>query len=286
MAILHNSSVKAVNLNRISLVLSLIGLYIAGTMSLEKWLGIQAPCGTGDCSKVTNHPLAFWGQIPVAFVGLAGYLLLTTISAIRSDQTAAESRPLVKLGLLFSAVGFAASAWFQYASFVIIQGKCYWCIGSALTMTALFVVHILLNNEVSKAPSDTPLGKRDIPKAGIAVAAVLLALAIQGTMWKKGSVGVVMSDDVLSGVELIPARANSYGDTAAPLTIVEFADLCCPTCQRMSPMVKEFVDKHPGKVRLVYRHFPLPMHQLANPAAAMAEYAADKNRFWQFAAYF
>ncbi|RYG38544.1 hypothetical protein EON81_03310 [bacterium] len=286
MAILHNSSVKAVQLNRISLVLSLIGLYIAGTMSLEKWLGIQPPCGGGDCGKVTSHPLAFWGPMPVAFVGLVGYLILTAISAIRADQTPAESRPLVKLGLLFSGIGFLASAWFQYASFMIIKGKCYWCIASALTMTALFVVHFMLNKEVSASTEETPLGRRDLPKVGIATLVIFLALAVQGSMWKKNSAGVEMSADLLQNVELVPARANIYGEASAPLTIVEFADLCCPTCQRMSPVVKEFVDKHPGRVRLVYRHFPLPMHALANTTAAMAEYAADKNRFWQFAGYF
>jgi protein-disulfide isomerase len=67
------------------------------------------------------------------------------------------------------------------------------------------------------------------------------------------------------------------------LTIVEFADLQCSTCQMRSPMVKEFVSQYPQKVRLIYHHFPLfQAHKFATEAAAMAEAASEFDKFWEF----
>jgi protein-disulfide isomerase len=76
---------------------------------------------------------------------------------------------------------------------------------------------------------------------------------------------------------------NSIGPKDAKVTIVEFADLQCSACQTHSPMVKGFAQEYPDKVRLVFRHFPLDKkHQWAMPAAAVAEYAAEKGKFWDF----
>ncbi|CAN5732760.1 hypothetical protein BH11ARM2_BH11ARM2_18290 [soil metagenome] len=285
MAILHNSSMKAATLNRISLVLSLIGMYVAGTMSLEKLLGIEVPCGAGGgCSAVTNSAAAFWFGLPVAFIGFGGYVVLAALSAIRSSQTLTEAGGLIKTGLFVSAFGFLASVWFQYNAILVQHHFCPWCFASALLMTGLLVTHVLLNKELAKESSDRTLGTRDLLPMGGAVMLIIIALGIQGSVMKKSDGRTMeLSAEQTKGVQLVPDRANIYGDPKAPVTIVEFADLCCPVCQRMGPMTREFVDKHPGKVRLVYRHFPLPMHALGNTAASMAEYAADKGRFWQFA---
>jgi protein-disulfide isomerase len=46
--------------------------------------------------------------------------------------------------------------------------------------------------------------------------------------------------------------------------------------------MKEFVREHPGKVRLIYRHLPIPSHRTSQIAAAIDEYAAEKGRFWDY----
>ena len=70
----------------------------------------------------------------------------------------------------------------------------------------------------------------------------------------------------------------------APITIVEFADLQCPSCRAGYPKVKEIVSRANGKIRMIFRHFPLsgPEHNMALPAAAIAEYAATKDKFYDF----
>src|SRR5205823_6214715 len=76
--------------------------------------------------------------------------------------------------------------------------------------------------------------------------------------------------------ELVPPGAHALGSATAPLTIVEFADLGCPTCQKRSPEVKAYVRTHPGKIRLVFRNYPIAsLHPESMSAAAIAECAAD-----------
>lgn len=65
------------------------------------------------------------------------------------------------------------------------------------------------------------------------------------------------------------------GDKNAPVTIVEFSDYECPFCKRhftqTLPMIKEkYIDT--GKVKLVFRDYPLPFH---NPLATQQAIAAE-----------
>jgi len=64
------------------------------------------------------------------------------------------------------------------------------------------------------------------------------------------------------------------GDKDAPITIVEFSDFECPYCKRyVDGAYKEIVSKYieTGKVKYVFRDFPLSFHQNAMPAAIASE---------------
>jgi protein-disulfide isomerase len=60
------------------------------------------------------------------------------------------------------------------------------------------------------------------------------------------------------------------GRADAPVTIVEFADYQCPFCGRVEPTITEVRKIYGDKVRLVYKHDPLPFHPRAAPAAELA----------------
>ena len=72
------------------------------------------------------------------------------------------------------------------------------------------------------------------------------------------------------------------GTAGAPVTIIEFSDFECPYCKRTVPILKELLERYPGKLKLVYRDFPGPNHQQALPAAEAAQCAAEQNRFWDY----
>lgn len=74
------------------------------------------------------------------------------------------------------------------------------------------------------------------------------------------------------------------GDKNAKVTIVEFSDYECPFCgryftQTYPQLKKDYVDT--GKVKIVFRDYPLPFHQNAQKAAEAAECADDQGKFWE-----
>ena len=72
-----------------------------------------------------------------------------------------------------------------------------------------------------------------------------------------------------------------YGDPAAPVTVVEYGDFECPYCAAAAPVLRQLVDESDGRVRLVFRNFPLPdVHPHALTAALAAEAAGAQGAYW------
>jgi protein-disulfide isomerase len=73
------------------------------------------------------------------------------------------------------------------------------------------------------------------------------------------------------------------GPADAPVTIVEFSDYQCPFCRRVEPTVAEVLSRYEGKVRFVYRHFPLDrIHPQARAASEAAACADRQGKFWEY----
>lgn len=74
----------------------------------------------------------------------------------------------------------------------------------------------------------------------------------------------------------------SRGAASAPVTIVEFSDFECPYCKKASNTAKELERLYPGKIRIAYRHFPMPSHTHAMGAAEASLCAAEQSKFWDY----
>lgn len=94
------------------------------------------------------------------------------------------------------------------------------------------------------------------------------------------------------GVTILLARPRAQvavdplrlrGNPDAPVTIVEFSDFQCPYCQSAQTVLKQVLDKYPGKVRLAFRDFPLrQIHPQAQLAAEASRCAAEQGKFWEY----
>jgi protein-disulfide isomerase len=77
-----------------------------------------------------------------------------------------------------------------------------------------------------------------------------------------------------------------WGNADALVTIVEISDFQCPFCSRVIPTVNQIKQAYgPDKVRVVWKHNPLPFHKEAMPAheASQAVFAAGgSDAFWKF----
>jgi protein-disulfide isomerase len=81
-------------------------------------------------------------------------------------------------------------------------------------------------------------------------------------------------------IDIDVTGSPSKGSPEAPITIVEWADFECPACRAATPILNEVV-KANKDVRLVFKNYPLDMHENAE-AAARAALAADKQgKFWE-----
>ena len=84
-----------------------------------------------------------------------------------------------------------------------------------------------------------------------------------------GKVAAVTKDDYIRG------------DKNAKVTLIEYSDFECPFCSRHQDNVEKILEEYSGKVRLVYRHFPLSFHQEAQKAAEASECAGEQDKFWE-----
>jgi protein-disulfide isomerase len=81
----------------------------------------------------------------------------------------------------------------------------------------------------------------------------------------------------------VAADGPSRGPNVAPVTLVEFSDFECPFCGKGRTIVEDVMKAYPGKIRLVFRQFPLEnLHPHAEKAAEASLCANEQGKFWQF----
>ncbi|MCL2326699.1 MAG: thioredoxin domain-containing protein [Proteobacteria bacterium] len=76
--------------------------------------------------------------------------------------------------------------------------------------------------------------------------------------------------------------APVLGDLSAPVTLIEFTDFECPFCARGNTTINQLLENNPGKVKIVFKHFPLDFHQNARLAHQAAEAAKLQGKFWEY----
>ena len=83
-------------------------------------------------------------------------------------------------------------------------------------------------------------------------------------------------------VKVAEGGGATRGPANAPIAIVEFSDFECPFCLRAFPTVTELLSTYGDRIRLAYRHYPLPNHPNARPAAEASACANEQGKFWQY----
>lgn len=77
-------------------------------------------------------------------------------------------------------------------------------------------------------------------------------------------------------------KDNVYGNKDAKVTIIEYGDFQCPSCERAYPGLKKLKAEFNEDIRFVFRHFPLTsIHPNALAASATAQAAAEQGKFWE-----
>jgi len=115
-------------------VLSLIGIGMATYLTYVHYDGLKVLClSGGSCETVQSSSYAKLGGVPVAVLGLAGYIAILLSLAVRGDSGRVA-------GFGIALTGFGFSAYLTYRELFTIKAICQWCVGSAVLMTALAIL--------------------------------------------------------------------------------------------------------------------------------------------------
>jgi len=116
---------------RLAVAVALIGLAIAAYLTVVHYAGGTPVCAIAHgCATVQKSSYAELAGVPVALLGLLGYVAI--LASLAGDGERART---VTAGLCFAGFGF--SAWLTWVEVGELHAICVWCVGSALCMTAL-----------------------------------------------------------------------------------------------------------------------------------------------------
>lgn len=131
-------------------VLALVGAGIAAYLTYVHYAGLQPLClSSGGCETVQASRYAQLAGVPVATLGLVGYVLILGSLPIRGELGRSA-------GAALALVGFGFSAYLTYLEVFRINAICQWCVGSAVLMTVLAILTVVRLLRYDPAP---PLGR-------------------------------------------------------------------------------------------------------------------------------
>lgn len=125
------------------LVLTILGIAVAGYLSYVGTSGAEAVCGpVGDCHTVQASRYAYtFGIIPNGLLGLAAYLgMLAAWLLARQIPRYADHAILAVFGLAF--IGTAFSTYLTFLEPFVIGATCLWCLSSAVIITAILLLSL------------------------------------------------------------------------------------------------------------------------------------------------
>jgi len=102
--------------------------------------------------------------------------------------------------------------------------------------------------------------------------------AAKASKWGQGPAQPKLLEDAVT----IPTAGSPFkGPADAAVTLVEFSDFQCPYCSLAVGKLNAVLAAYPGKVKLIFKQFPLDTHSQAALAAAAAIAAHHQGKFWQ-----
>lgn len=136
-------------------VLCVIGIGIGAYLTYVHYEGLKIVClSSGGCETVQSSVYSKLDGIPVATLGLAGYIGILLTLFIRGDLGRAA-------GFGLALVGFLFSMYLTYRELFTIKAICQWCVASAVLMTVLAILTAIRVLWFEPAP----VARKTLPRA-------------------------------------------------------------------------------------------------------------------------
>lgn len=125
-------------------LLSLIGIFVAAYLYLYKIGKIgSVMCGTGGCETVQLSRWSSFLGVDVALIGIVGYAGLFALSLVSLQPRFAHDPRPARLLAVLSGIGVLFALYLTWLELFVIDAICRWCVGSAVIITAIFVLSLL-----------------------------------------------------------------------------------------------------------------------------------------------
>jgi uncharacterized membrane protein len=132
-------------LHRALLILTFVGIGIAGYLTYVHYEGLSPICAVGHgCEKVQQSKYAKVSGVPVPILGLIGYVAILCSLLVRGELARLATAAMAYGGVVFSG-------YLTYLELFRIHAICQWCAGSAVVMT---IIAVLATIRVLRAPDE------------------------------------------------------------------------------------------------------------------------------------
>ncbi len=287
------------------IILNIVGILITCYLSISHYLiytdqtyaSFCAISQSINCDTVARSPWSVILNLPVSLWGLFSYffcLIISLFLIIKKDLFFPLWKTIFFLSLLFSitSVFFACIAIFK------IHSMCILCIATYGINFALlyqswiicrrFDIPILVLEDI-KNPLILLLSKKRLYVSIIFWFILLISFHVfLPHYWELESIEI--PTDIARG---ITEEGHPWiGSEKPTLIIEEFSDYQCFQCLKMQSTLRQLIEEHPDKIRLVHRHYPMdheynpivvptPFHVGAGKMALLAIYAMTQDKFWE-----
>jgi uncharacterized membrane protein len=125
-----------------SVILAVLGLLDAIYLSWIKLSNSYVSCGPiGDCKSVQSSPYAEIGGIPIAILGVIGFLFIIIFLFIE-NRASKYSDAALYLVFSLSLAGTLYSGYLTYLEIAVIHAICPYCVVSAIALMLLFALSV------------------------------------------------------------------------------------------------------------------------------------------------
>jgi uncharacterized membrane protein len=130
-------------LRQVTIALTVIGLLVSIWMTIFKVTNNENMCvGSKGCGIVNASLYSEISGIPVAAVGVAGYLSILTIFYLETRPGFfQENGDMLLFGI--TLIGFLFTVWLVYVEVALLKAYCPFCITSQIAMTLIFVLTVI-----------------------------------------------------------------------------------------------------------------------------------------------
>jgi uncharacterized membrane protein len=252
-----------------------------------------------DCVSVARSAYAELFGIPIAVYG-AEFFGLALVVTLLSGLGAWKLRAWDGLVAAMLFLALPVSLLMAWIAFFKIRTACLLCTTIyGVNVLGLLVLGVAHRSRLGAVVREglRELGRRCKSNATQVALLAIIALGLSQLVWlprltPARAEGPGLNGDPWKG---IPTEGLAAGAPGAKVRVEIFTDFQCPFCAQLHQLTHEVLKKHPGRLQLVHRDFPLdqscnrkvarPFHESACAAAIFARCSAEQGKFWHFSSF-